>query len=151
MPSQNMTGQLGEVWNNSLLYKATKGNWVCKPILTDFKTWKRALLIFSHVTEKTGEERSWNHREKHTHMYTHPSKKLLVSNHNRGTHLLKGMVIGPNSSENSRSDRIILLSHHAHQSSLPATSVSFLCQALSKCWELKGWMNKRPSSERVGV
>lgn len=68
---------------NHCLYKATERILVCKPILTDFKTWKRSLLIVLRAAQKMRERKT-----------TH-STKSLTPNCNRETNILKGMVIKP--------------------------------------------------------
>lgn len=105
---------------NHRLYKEVKGIPVCKPTLTDFKTWKRALSIPSHAAEKT-REREQKLQGENTHTQR---KKLLIFNW-QGVKLTEKhgpKAMGLNSPENMKSDRITLLSHYACKSSLPDIS-----------------------------
>lgn len=138
-------GRHSNVSNKSLPIQSNPWHPVCRPILTDFKTWERVVLILFHAVLKTGEGKNWNHREKThtTHTHTHPytqSNKLLTFQQGDELNERRGhKAIGTNSPKIVNSDRIILLSHYACQSSPPNTYVPPLCQTLSNRWELKGW------------
>ena len=134
-------GKHGYVSDKSLPIQSNQRQLVCSPILTDFKTWKRVLLILFHTVLKTREEKR-RHGQKthttpqtHTHIHQATSCLHLITT---GRHGHK--AIGTNPPKIMNSNRIILLSHYARQSSLPDACVPSLCQTLCNCWELKGWM-----------
>lgn len=142
-------GRHGYASDKSLPIQSNQRQLVCSPMLTDFKTWERVLLILFHAVLKTREEERWYRQETHTTPQTHTRIHQATS----CLHLIIArryghQVIGTNPPKIMNSDRISLLSHYACQLSLPDTCAPPLCQTLSNCRELKGW-TKDPALRSV--
>lgn len=141
VPSPTWQGRHSTIPNKSLPHRATRSIRVCKLILTDLKTWKRALLILLHAAEKMGEERAETMGRNTPPPHTHTArKKLLASNYNRETHFLKATVIkrhDPNLQKTSKG--IDLFYHHTSTPVFIARRLwVYPVSALPKCWKWKG-------------
>ena len=125
---------------NHCLYKANKDSLFAVPCWQTLRLERESSINPLPRSLKTREEERWHRQKTHTTPQTHTRIHWATSClHLIITRRYGHKVIGTNPPKIMNSDRIILLSHYACQSSLPDTCVPPLCQTLSNCWELKGW------------